>query len=65
MAIEDIVQTGPHLTLEVIKAVIAKEMVKVQREWQTFKQEIVEAIRKVEVKVEQLLLVLEAKMDKM
>lgn len=35
-----------HFLLDTTQGVIAKEMVKVQSKWQTYKQEIVEAIGK-------------------
>lgn len=52
------------LTFEATQDVIAKRMGKVQKERQLHKQEIVDAIQKGESKVDQCLLALKAKMDK-
>lgn len=60
---EETGQTGVA-ALEAIQGIIANELSKVQREWQTYKHEIVGAIQKVENKVEQRLQVLEVKLEK-
>lgn len=57
----------PGLTLNAIQDLLVKELAKGQKEWQkslqTNKQEILEAMQKVENKIEQRLTVLETKID--
>lgn len=47
-----------------MQAIIARELGKAPKEWQLHKPKIVDAIQKVESKVDQHLLALEGKMDK-